>query len=32
MSDTDIRLECLKLAEGNIDAARKLYEFVLGRD
>lgn len=30
MDSTEIRLECLKLAGGDLDRARELYSFVLG--
>ena len=31
MSDQEIRLECLRLAGGNIDKAKELYDFVTGK-
>jgi hypothetical protein len=32
MSETELRLECLRIAGGAVDQARKLYEFATGKD
>lgn len=31
MNDQEIRLECLRLAGGDVDRAKELYKFVTGR-
>lgn len=32
MSELEIKLECLRLAGGDIDRAKEMYKFVTGRD
>jgi hypothetical protein len=32
MSDIDARLECLRIADGDVDAAREMYKFAIGKE